>query len=78
MERATRATQISAVLNHMRTHGSITSQEAIEKYGATRLSGLIFRLKKRGYQIDTEMHTGKNRFGGTCNYAKYILREGTI
>jgi len=75
MARATRATQIGAVLNHMRTHGSITSMEAIENYGATRLSGLIFQLKKKGHHIDTEMHTGKNRYGGTCNYAKYILRE---
>lgn len=71
-------TQMNAVLNHMRTHGSITSLEAIEKYGATRLSGLIFKLKKKGYCIITEMHPGKNRYGGTCTYAKYILLEPRV
>lgn len=70
-----RTTQISAVLGHMRTHGSITSMEAIENYGAIRLSGLIFELKKQGHCIITEMQQGRNRFGGACNYAKYVLKE---
>lgn len=73
-----RTTQIGAVLDHMRTNGSITSMEAIENYGATRLSGLIFELKKQGHCIITEMQQGKNRFGGNCNYAKYILLEPKV
>lgn len=64
--------QHSAVLNHLQTEGNITSIEAIEYYGATRLSAIIFDLRKKGYDIETKMLTGYTRYGDTCNYAKYV------
>ena len=64
--------QHSEVLNHLQTKGNITSIEAIELYGATRLSAIIFNLRKKGYDIETKMLTGYTRYGDTCNYAKYI------
>ena len=67
--------QTEDVLNHMRQNGSISSMEAFKLYGATRLSAIIFSLRKRGYEIDTEMHTTKTRYGKNTDYAKYILRE---
>ncbi len=70
-----RATQTQAVLDHMQTHDGITSMEAFENYGATRLSGLIFSLKKQGYNIKTETIECTNRFGSKCHYAKYSLAE---
>ena len=33
------------VINHLLTYGSITSWEAIEKFRATRLSGIIYNLR---------------------------------
>lgn len=54
------------VLNHLIQNGSITSWEAIEKYRATRLSAIIFKLKERGYDIVTEMKhdtESKTRWG---------------
>lgn len=66
-------TQITAVLDHLKVKGNITSLEAIEYYGATRLADIIFRLRKRGYNIKTINCTGKTRFGTVCNYAKYVL-----
>ena len=47
--------------------------EAIEKYGATRLSGIIYVLKEWGFGIETEMVQGKNRYGHITNYAIYHL-----
>lgn len=44
-KRATNKTQ--KVLEHLQKHGSITSLEAIDLYGATRLSGIIYNLKKK-------------------------------
>ena len=41
------------VLEHLQKYGYITSLEAIELYGATRLSDIIFRLRKRNYNIST-------------------------
>ena len=67
-------TQKSEVLNHLKQNGSITSMEAFKKYGATRLSAIIFNLRDEGYQIDTLMIEGKTRYGRPTTFAKYILR----
>lgn len=66
-------TQKSEVLKYMQTHTGITSIQAIEKFGATRLSDIIFRLRKEGYDIETEQITKKNRYGHVVTFAKYSL-----
>lgn len=63
-----------ALLAHMREHESITSVEAFEKYGVTRLSACIFDLRKRGYDIETQMVETTTRFGEFTQYARYILK----
>lgn len=65
--------QISDVIDLLRKQGYITSYEAIEKFGATRLSGIIFILREKGFGIETEMVKGKNRYGHSTNYAIYRL-----
>lgn len=67
--------QVTMVLSHLISKGSITSLEAINEYGATRLSDIIFRLRKQGYDIKTVMCAGKTRFGSACTYAKYVLEK---
>ena len=56
------------VLNHLKSEGSITSWEAITNYQATRLSAIIFDLKKEGYSFRTVLLTQNG-----ANYAKYYL-----
>ena len=68
-------TQTQAVLQHLKDCGSITSWEAIMHYGATRLSGIIYNLKKAGYNIIATSIQVKNRYGHFTNVAKYILKE---
>lgn len=65
-------TQLTTVRNHLEEHGSITSYEAINRYGITRLSAVIFLLRKEGLPIYTETVTVKSRYGKT-NVAKYRL-----
>ena len=68
--------QTEAIYNHLCEKGSITSMEAFEKYGATRLSAIIFRLRKDyGKDIETRDITIKNRFGENCTFAKYVLNK---
>ena len=45
--------QKEAVLYHLKQFQTITSLEAIKEYGATRLSGIIFQLRKDGYNIQS-------------------------
>ena len=69
----TKKTQKSEILKYMQTHKGITSLQAIEKFGATRLSDIIFKLRQDGYFIQTEQVTTKNRYGHVVTYAKYSL-----
>ena len=70
-------TKTSEVLRHLQEHGSITSLEAIELFGATRLSAIIFNLRRAGYDISTETVGTKDRYGHAVNYAKYIYHSRT-
>lgn len=65
--------QITDIIAHLRKYKSITSNEAIKRYGATRLSGIIFILREKGFDIETEMTQGKNRYEHISNYAIYHL-----
>lgn len=61
------------VLEYLKSHKKGLSQrDAIEKFQAYRLSSIIFRLKKRGYNIITQMEVSKNEDGSHSNYARYI------
>ena len=56
-------TKISMIKSHLYEKGNISSLEAINLYNATRLSDIIFKLKKTGLDISTTPETyGKSRF----------------
>lgn len=69
-------TQTKAIENHLLKYKKISSYTAFKRYGVTRLSGLIFNLRKK-YTITTEYKTTKNRFGNNTNYAVYTLVKGS-
>lgn len=58
-------TQEEVVLQHLVKNGTITSLEAINEYGITRISARIFNLRKRGYPIVTEDRKVRTRYGNT-------------
>lgn len=61
------------VLAYMKEHGSITSLEAIKEFGCTRLSAIIFLLKRQGHPITTTIEKSKNRYEREVRYARYHL-----
>ena len=65
--------QRGAVFNHLKIYGAITSWEAIELYGCTRLAAVICDLRKMGYGIETVDQKSKNRFGEPTTYGRYVL-----
>lgn len=69
-----KSSQIKDVLEYLQRNKSITSMEAWEKFHATRLADVIFKLRKRGYNIVTQSCNGKNNYG-TYTYARYILED---
>lgn len=71
-----RVNKTKKVLEHLEKHGHITSIEAIDLYGATRLSAIIFNLRNQGYSIETVYVPFTDRFGTETQYGKYILNKG--
>lgn len=67
--------QTESVLEHLKKYGHITSMQAINKYGATRLSDIIYRLRRRGYVIATEPFVATSRYGRKTRPARYILQK---
>ena len=65
------------VYRHLKRYKSITSWTAIQKYGATRLSDIIYRLRKRcqldGYAIVTIMIPKTDRYRTKTKVARYQL-----
>lgn len=66
-------TQCDIILKALKTDGSITSLEAMTRYGVMRLASRINDLRKAGYNIKAEMIKGVNRYGEPTKYAKYTL-----
>jgi hypothetical protein len=64
--------QNEIVLAHLRDGRSITTWEAIKAYRITRLSRVIYDLRKKGYEIKdkkiTDLLTGKK-------YTRYWIKE---
>lgn len=68
-------TQISDIKKYLENHKKgITSLEAIDKFGATRLSSIIYVLRhKHGMNIQAEDKKVKTRYGRTAVVANYRL-----
>lgn len=60
------------VLEYLKSNKTITSLEAIYKFGATRLSVIIFNLRVN-HNIETKMIDVPTRFG-TSRVAQYIYK----
>lgn len=65
--------QCNEILEYIENHGSITSMEAFQEIGCTRLASRIHDLKRLGHNISSEMVSGKNRKKQTVQYKRYQI-----
>lgn len=63
------------ILAYLQEHGSITSWEAIQNFRCTRLSGRIYDLRKRGFDITSTTEESVNSDGEKVRYSRYRLVE---
>lgn len=68
-------TQTEAVLDILKSGDSISSLEAFQEFGITRLSSIIFNLRKKGYAITSDSIATTNRFGNTVVFSRYKLES---
>lgn len=70
-----RITQIECVRVYLENNDALTSLEAFKKWHITRLSAIIYKLRKQGYDIVTTTKTYKDDDGYVRNYAEYKLNN---
>lgn len=70
-------TQRNMVLEYLKNNRDkgITSMEAFQLFGATRLSAIIFDLKKSGNIIVSKNESVKTRYGGNVTVSRYFYKE---
>lgn len=74
-----RTTKTRMIFWHLKNKGSITSMEAIQEYGATRLASIIHNLRYREHMnIESHEITAIDKYGNTCTYVKYVYKEKKI
>ena len=66
-------TQTDLIEQHLKEKGSITTWEAYEIFGITRLSDKIYQLRKNGYNISSNNTTKVNRYGHKVTFSTYRL-----
>lgn len=70
-----RRTQQQAVLDWLKTGTGISSMDAFKALGVTRLSAVVFNLRKKGYNIESEEIEVTTRFGNKVKIARYYLKD---
>ncbi len=68
-----KTTKSGQVKKHLLEKGIIDSWTTIRLYGATRLSAIIFNLRRRGMNIISQPVTVTDRNNNLCNFVNYVL-----
>jgi len=66
-------TQSNRLLDYLKLHGTINPLESWQQLGIYRLSDTVFRLRKQGYLIRTDLVEVKNQFNEVCRVANYVF-----
>lgn len=67
-----RTTQKDRVLDYMHQNGSITTWEAFQNLGVSRLANVIAEIRKE-YVVESITRITKNRYGDKCHFSEYRL-----
>ena len=65
--------KIARVLSYMMIHNGITTIQAINDLGDTRLSASIFELKDKGFKIGSTWMEVTNRYGEERRIKRYFV-----
>mgnify|MGYP003629239638 FL=1 len=68
-------TQTSDILQHLKEGRRLTQKEAINEYGAYRLSSIIYSLRKQGHNIESkelDVPTRYKKSDGTTRNANIV------
>jgi hypothetical protein len=73
LKQSDKVTKHGKVIAHLMKYKTITSWQAIQLYGHTRIGQSILLLRRGGWDISTVPKTAHDRFNNECTYAQYLL-----
>lgn len=65
--------QCTKIVEYIKSHGSITSNDADRLFHCKRLASRMNDLKHRGYIIESKLEKGVNAEGQPVRYARYFI-----
>ncbi len=71
-------TQREVILKHFNTNNTITSWEAIQLYGITKVNSVIFHLRQEGYRITSKNKTVVTKLGNTTTISVYTFESAPV
>lgn len=75
MEKQKKKTKIQDVKDHLKRLGKITTWDSYKLYGVTRISTIIYILRKRGWNIKSVQKSKLDRNKNMCNFVEYVYTE---
>lgn len=66
-------TQIQRILNYLEAGNTITTLNAFNELGITRLAARIHELKRQGHPINKKTISVINRYNEKCSVAEYYM-----
>lgn len=66
-------TQKQRLLDYLYEGNTVTTLDAFRKLGITRISAVVYDLKKDGHNLITERVSVKNRYGEKCSVCRWSL-----
>lgn len=63
------------IMQHFSKYRFISSMQAFELYGITRLSAVIYELRQKGVKIGSIWRTTVNRYGKEVRYMDYYVEK---
>lgn len=67
--------QKQRIIEYIRSHGSITTKQAVDDLGILRPGARISELRRQGYDIGSKTEEGENRYGEKVRYNRYFLTD---
>jgi predicted nucleic acid-binding Zn ribbon protein len=67
--------KVSRILNYLTNNKSVNAEEVSDMLEKTRLSAIIFKLKKRGFNITSEYAYEIDESGKRKTIVTYILND---
>jgi hypothetical protein len=71
-------TQQQRVLDYLQSGKTITTLNAFNELGITRLASRIYELKEEGHIINKKMITVTNRYDEKCSVAEYYMGDQNV